>query len=79
MVPIVDQPAIETLGLTAQQKTELQSVVERIHTQWGQQTEFIKPPSQGELVELQQELIVEPPPGAEVGWVPVVISQTAAE
>ena len=75
----VDQPAIETLGLTAQQKTELQSVVERIHTQWGQQTEFIKPPSQGELVELQQELIVEPPPGAEVGWVPVVISQTAAE
>ena len=75
----VDQPAIEALDLTTKQQTDLQSVVERIHTQWGEQTEFIKPPSQGELVELQQELIVEPPPGAEVGWVPVVISQTAAQ
>ena len=75
----VDQPALAALGLTTKQKTDLQTVVEQIHTQWGQQTEFIKPPSQGDLVELQQEVLVEPPTGAEVGWVPVVISQTAAE
>ena len=75
----VDQPALAALGLTTKQKTDLQAIVERIHTQWGQQTEFIKPPSQGDLVELQQEVLVEPPTGAEVGWVPVVISQTAAE
>jgi len=75
----VDQPALAALGLTTKQKTDLQAIVERIHTQWGQQTEFIKPPSQGDLVELQQEVLVEPPPGAEVGWVPVVISQTAAQ
>ncbi len=75
----VDQPALAALGLTTKQKTDLQAIVERIHTQWGQQTEFIKPPSQGDLVELQQEVLVEPPTGAEVGWVPVVISQTAAQ
>ena len=75
----VDQPALAALGLTTKQKTDLQAIVERIHTQWGQQTEFIKPPSQGDLVELQQEVLVEPPTGAEIGWVPVVISQTAAQ
>lgn len=75
----VDQPALAVLGLSAKQKTDLQAIVERIHAQWGHQTEFIRPPSQGELVELQQEVLVEPPAGAEVGWVPVVISQTAAE
>ena len=75
----VDQPALAALGLTTKQKAALQSIVERIHSQWGQQTEFIKPPSQGELAELQHELLVQPPPGAEAGWVPVVISQTAAE
>jgi hypothetical protein len=75
----VDQPALAALGLTTKQKTDLQAIVERIHTQWGQQTEFIKPPSQGDLVELQQEVLVQPPTGAEVGWVPVVISQTAAK
>ena len=75
----VDQPALAALGLTAKQKTDLQTIVEQIHTEWGQQTEFIKPPSRGDLVELQQEVLVEPPAGAEVGWVPVVISQTAAK
>ena len=75
----VDQPALAALALTAKQKTDLQTIVEQIHTEWGQQTEFIKPPSQGDLVELQQEVLVEPPAGAEVGWVPVVISQTAAK
>ena len=74
----VDQPALAALDLTAKQKTDLQTIVEQIHTEGGQQTEFIEPPSQGNLVELQQEVLVEPPAGAEVGWVPVVISQTAA-
>ena len=75
----VDQPAIAALDFSESQRTELQNLVERIHSEWGQQTTFIQPPSQGTLVDVQRELLVEPPEGAEVGWVPVVISQTAPQ
>ena len=74
----IDQPAIAVLGLSQSQKDRLQDLVERIHSRWNQQAVFILPPSEGTLVEVQQEVLVSPPRGAEVGWVPVVISQTAA-
>jgi len=75
----VDQPAVAALDFSESQRAELQNLVERIHSEWGQQTTFIRPPSEGALVDVQRELLVEPPEGAEVGWVPVVISQTAAQ
>ena len=75
----VDQPAIAALGLSESQKERLQDAVERIHAQWNQQAIFIQPPSEGTLVEVQGEVLVTPPRGAEVGWVPVVISQTASQ
>ena len=75
----VDQPAIAALGLSESQKERLQDAAERIHAQWNQQAIFIQPPSEGTLVEVQGEVLVTPPKGAEVGWVPVVISQTASQ
>ena len=75
----VDQPAIAALGLGESQKERLQDAAERIHAQWNQQAIFIEPPSEGTLVEVQGEVLVTPPKGAEVGWVPVVISQTASQ
>ena len=75
----VDQPAIAALGLNESQKKRLQDVAERIHAQWNQQAVFIQPPSAGNLVQVQDEVLVNPPKGAEVGWVPVVISQTVAQ
>ncbi len=75
----VDQPAIAALGLSESQKERLQGAAERIHAQWNQQAIFIQPPSEGTLVEVQGEVLVTPPKGAEVGWVPVVISQTASQ
>tara|TARA_B100002052_G_scaffold108670_1_gene100190 strand:+ start:210 stop:1046 length:837 start_codon:yes stop_codon:yes gene_type:complete len=75
----VDQPAIAALGLSESQKERLQGLAERIHAQWNQQAVFIQPPSAGNLVQVQDEVLVNPPKGAEVGWVPVVISQTVAQ
>ena len=75
----VDQPAIAALGLSESQKERLQDAVERIHAQWNQQAIFIQPPSEGPLVEVQGEVLVTPPRGAEVGWVPVVISQPESQ
>ena len=75
----VDQPAIAALSLSESQKERLQDAAERIHAQWNQQAIFIQPPSEGTLVEVQGEVLVTPPKGAEVGWVPVVISQTASQ
>ena len=75
----VDQPAIAALGLSESQKERLQDAAERIHAQWNQQAIFIQPPSEGTLVEVQGEVLVTPPKGAEIGWVPVVISQTASQ
>ena len=75
----VEQPAIVALGLNESQQMALQSLVEQVHRQWDANSEFMKPPSEGDLVNIQNEVIVQPPAGAEVGWVPVVISQTAAK
>ena len=75
----VEQPAVVALDLDETQKAALQSLVEQIHRQWGPNAEFMKPPSEGGLAKIQTEVIVKPPAGAEVGWVPVVISQTAAD
>ena len=75
----VEQPAVVALDLDDTQKAALQSLVEQIHRQWGPNAEFMKPPSEGGLAKIQTEVIVKPPAGAEVGWVPVVISQTAAD
>tara|TARA_B100000131_G_scaffold220711_1_gene212184 strand:- start:761 stop:1045 length:285 start_codon:yes stop_codon:yes gene_type:complete len=75
----VDQPAIAALDLSESQKERLQGLAERIHAQWNQQAVFIQPPSAGNLVQVQDEVLVNPPKGAEVGWVPVVISQTVAQ
>ena len=75
----VDQPALAALGLDPDQKSALQSLVEQIHREWDSNAEFMKPPSEGALVKIQDEVIVQPPVNGEVGWVPVVISQTAAD
>ena len=75
----VDQPALAALGLDLDQKSALQSLVEQIHREWDSNAEFMKPPSEGALVKIQDEVIVQPPVNGAVGWVPVVISQTAAD
>ena len=55
---------------------ELQNLIERMHAEWGNSQLFLERPSTIEkihLAEIDHGLLVEPPEGKEVGWVPIVI------
>jgi hypothetical protein len=74
----IDQPAIRNLGLSKSKLDQLQSLVEEMHQNWSIDDEYIAPPSSGELATIESVLVVEPDPGKEFGYVPVVLSQVAA-
>lgn len=70
----VDQPAIARLPLDAATRERLQGFVEALHRQGGA---GIAPaaPTGGTVASLDAAQLVTPPPGLEVGFVPVVIRQ----
>ena len=72
----IDQPSLQKLGWTGEEKERLQALVEKIHANWLITGEYMPPPSRGALVKLDPVLCVEPPNGLEVGYVPIVTSQT---
>jgi hypothetical protein len=53
----------------------LQARVELLHKKWNIKNRFMDPPSFGKLVSMDPGLIVKPPKGYEVGYVPIVIRQ----
>jgi hypothetical protein len=71
----IDQPSIKKYNLSTKEKQELQNMVEKIHMHWSHTDEYMAPPSKGELVSFDDGLIVEPPKGLEVGYVPIVVKQ----
>lgn len=71
----VDQPAIVSLKLPEAERERLQKVVEQIHAKWGPTGEYMPGPSRGKLAILDGVLVVTPPAGMEVGYVPVVLKQ----
>jgi hypothetical protein len=75
----VDQPSFRQYAWSAEKKAKLQSLVEKIHASWPVDRPYMAPPSHGALVELDPALIVMPPAGMEVGYVPIVTRQEAAE
>jgi hypothetical protein len=74
----VDQPALQHLHLSEADKARLQAIVERIQANWPITRNYIAPPSSGTLATLDPALIVTPPRGMEVGYVPIVIRQELA-
>jgi hypothetical protein len=73
----VDQPALQHLHLDTAQKDKLQAVIVRIHSQWPVTRDYMPLPSRGSLAEIESALIVSPPKGLEVGYVPIVTRQEA--
>ena len=73
----VDQPSFQQYNWSEEKKSALQAFVERIHAQWPTDRDYMAPPSLGALVTLDPALLVTPPKGLEVGYVPIVTSQTA--
>ena len=74
----VDQPALQHLKLNANEKARLQAIAERIHAQWPITRDYMAPPTTGTLATLDSALILVPPRGLEVGYVPIVTRQEAA-
>jgi len=52
--------------------------VEQIHANWPIDRDYMAPPSSGELAPLDPALLVTPPKGLEVGYVPIVTRQEDA-
>lgn len=74
-----DQPAILNADMTDQEREALQARVEKLHRLWKNDREYLPPPAIGKLAELDPALIMIPPPGLEVGYVPIVTRQAASE
>ncbi len=73
----IDQPSFQQYNWSEEKKARLQKMVEVIHTMWTPDREYMPPLSRGDLVTLDPALLVTPPPGLEVGYVPIVTHQAA--
>jgi hypothetical protein len=71
----VDQPSCQQYEWSEAKKARLQALVERIHANWPINRDYMAPPSQGALVTLDPALLVTPPKGLELGYVPIVTRQ----
>jgi hypothetical protein len=71
----IDQPAIIHANLPDDIRQKLQHSIELIHTHWFKNNEYLPPPTTGSLASLDAAIIVEPPSGLEIGYVPIVSRQ----
>lgn len=74
----VDQPALQHLHLSKAEKAQIQARVDRIQADWPITRNYIPPPSRGVLATLDPALIVTPPRGMKIGYVPIVTHQEVA-
>jgi hypothetical protein len=71
----VDQPSVQAYNWTAEERGVIQSRIEQIHATWSTESNFMEPPTGGVLTTLDPALLLTPPPGLEVGYVPIVLEQ----
>ncbi len=71
----VDQPSFQQYSWTAEKKAKLQDLIEKFHANWPIDRDYMTPPTRGKLVALDPALLVAPPKGFEVGYVPIVTHQ----
>jgi hypothetical protein len=72
-----DQPALLNADLTVDEREALQKRVELLHRNWTSDREYLPPPTIGKLADLDSAVLVTPPKGLEVGYVPIVARQAA--
>lgn len=73
-----DQPALLNADMTDAERESMQQRVELLHRHWTKDRNYLAPPASGELADIDPALIVTPPPGFEVGYVPIVTRQEPA-
>ena len=70
-----DQPALLNADLTDAEREALQRRVEMLHKSWTKDRDYLPPPTVGKLADLDPAVIVTPPKGLEIGYVPIVTRQ----
>jgi hypothetical protein len=70
-----DQPALLNADLTDDEREAMQKKVELLHKKWTKDREYLPPPAVGKLADLDPALIVTPPKGLEIGYIPIVTRQ----
>ena len=71
-----DQPAVMNADMTKAEREEMQRRVELLHKHWTKEKEYLPAPlNDYDLTEIDPALIVTPPKGYEIGYVPIVTSQ----
>lgn len=72
-----DQPALLNADLSEQEREAIQARVEKLHRHWKKDRDYLPPPTRGTLAEIDPALLVTPPAGLEVGYVPIATRQAA--
>jgi len=70
-----DQPALLNADMTKEEREEMQRRVEKLHKHWTKEREYLPPPMIGKLADIDPDLIVTPPKGMEIGYVPIATRQ----
>jgi hypothetical protein len=70
-----DQPALLNADLTSAEREEMQRRVEKLHRNWTKDREYLPPPTAGRLAAVDPALLVRPPAGLGIGYVPIVTRQ----
>lgn len=70
-----DQPALLNADLSPAERERMQTLVEKIHRTWKKDREYLAPPTAGALADLDPAQLVTPPPGFEIGYVPIATRQ----
>lgn len=70
-----DQPALLNAGLTWAEREQMQARVLKLHRAWTRKRNYLAPPTVGKLAALDPALVVKPPRGLEVGYVPIATRQ----
>jgi hypothetical protein len=74
-----DQPALLNADMTKAEREEMQRRVELLHKNWTKEREYLPAPLSGELADIDPALLVTPPAGMEIGFVPIVTRQGLEE
>jgi len=61
--------------LSKEEREEMQRRVELLHRNWTKDREYLPPPLIGKLADIDPALVVTPPAGMEVGYVPIATRQ----
>ena len=70
-----DQPALLNADLTAEEREQMQQRVEKLHRAWTRDRDYLTPPDAGPLADIDPALILAPPKGMEIGYVPIATRQ----